>query len=416
MNKKVMALAVAGVLAAPAAALAQVQIGGSLTMFYYQHKPENPSTGQSGDILEMSEPELYVRGSEKLGGGLEAWFQCTSSLDGMTGGTASAAGWCGRNSGLGFRGGFGNFFGGNWDQPQKLVFNAGRGWWGGTNALTGGSAVLLNGGSASGAANPVTTTAGFFSATSVPGVTTTTSNNPGTFFRRQAQSLNYHSPNWGGFSLQAGYSANNESTGIPEASPLTPRMYSVAGQFRTGPFYVGVGYEQHADYNPGNQAAYAGGDDNNITAVVGLQFGGFNIRGLYSRSEYEPTSTTSMDVDGFALFGDFRFAGAHTIRAQWAQVNDTGGSSTVAVGSYKGSAAATCKTPGAPGSAASCASDTGAMLYGVAYSYAFSKRTEGSVVYSVIDNDDKATFSKGKTAATAGSKQTTAGLVLKHSF
>jgi predicted porin len=166
-----MALAVAGVLTAPAAALAQVEIGGSITVFYYQHKPENPSTGQTGDILEPSEPEMYIRGSEKLGGGLEAWFQCTSSLDGMVGGAAAVGGWCGRNSGIGFRGGFGNFFVGNWDQPQKLVFNAARGWWGGTNAFTGGSAVLLNGGSASGAANPTTTTAGFVTVTG--GVATT---------------------------------------------------------------------------------------------------------------------------------------------------------------------------------------------------------------------------------------------------
>jgi uncharacterized low-complexity protein len=34
MNKKVMAMAVAGALVVPAAALAQVQIGGSLTVFF----------------------------------------------------------------------------------------------------------------------------------------------------------------------------------------------------------------------------------------------------------------------------------------------------------------------------------------------------------------------------------------------
>jgi len=115
MNKKVMAMAVAGALVVPAAALAQVQIGGSLTVFYYQHEPDNNSVGQKGDILESSEPEIYVRAEEKLGGGLSAWFQCTSSMDGFITGSSSAQGWCGRNSGVGFRGGFGNFFVGNWD-------------------------------------------------------------------------------------------------------------------------------------------------------------------------------------------------------------------------------------------------------------------------------------------------------------
>ena len=48
MNRKLMALAVAGALAAPAAALAQVQIGGSLTVFYYSHDPDNKSSASRG--------------------------------------------------------------------------------------------------------------------------------------------------------------------------------------------------------------------------------------------------------------------------------------------------------------------------------------------------------------------------------
>src|SRR3970040_289877 len=101
MNKKVMALAVAGALAAPAAALAQVQIGGSLTVLWYSHDPDNKLVASSGDILEPSEPELYFRASEKLGGGLTVWFQCASQLDAFVGGENSENGFCTRNSGLG---------------------------------------------------------------------------------------------------------------------------------------------------------------------------------------------------------------------------------------------------------------------------------------------------------------------------
>src|SRR5262245_11245649 len=127
MNKKVMAVAVASALAVPSAvALAQtstVQIGGSITAFYYRHSPNNPNVGQSSDIMETSEPEMYVRGEEKLGGGLSAWFQCTTSMDAMIGGAATAHGICARNSGIGFQGSWGNLFMGNWDTPEKLVFN-----------------------------------------------------------------------------------------------------------------------------------------------------------------------------------------------------------------------------------------------------------------------------------------------------
>lgn len=385
MNKKVMALAVAGALAAPAAALAQVQIGGSITLFYYMHDGDNDSVGRTGDIMETSEPEIYVRGEDKLGGGNSAWFQCTSSLDGIVSGTspASAAGWCGRNSGIGFRGGWGNVFFGNWDQGQKLVFNRGRGWFGGTNAFTGGSAVLLNGGSASGSTNV---------------------QNTGTFFRRQANTLNYHSPNWGGFSFQAGYSAANESTGNPDSSPFDPRMMSFGGHFATGPFYVGLGYEIHTDYNPAGlaPAVYGGGDDTALTLVLGLRMGGFDVRALYNKSEYETTSTTNLDVDGFGVFADWNISGPHTLRAQYVIVNDTEGNSTVPVGSYV-----------AP---ATFGSNTGADLMAIFYSYALSKRTEVSVGYSQMASDDNAAFSKGKQANTLGGSQKNYGLVVRHRF
>jgi len=424
MNKKLMAVAVAGALAAPGMALAQsstVQIGGSITTFYYKHDPNNASTGQSSDILETSEPEMFVRGEEKLGGGLSVWFQCTSSLDGMLGGSAAAAGLCGRNSGIGFKGSFGNVFQGNWDAPQKLVFNQGRQWWGGTNSLTGGSAVLLNGGSASGAANPVTSVVGSPVAGAVSVTTTVTSNNPGAFFRRQANSWNYHSPSWSGFSVLASFSAANEQTGNPEASTLSQRMYSFAGQYQSGPLYLGVGYEQHSDYNPGNitvgaaASAYSGGTDTNYTIVAGYKYGAFNVRALYSKSEYDVTNVSNLDVDGWALFADWAIAGPHTLRMQYATVGDTSGSSATPVGSYKGAAASTCGNNGGP-STVSCGNNTGADLWGLAYSYAFSKRTEGSVVYSRMSNDSGASFSKGKTAATGGNNQTTYGIVLKHRF
>ena len=423
MNKKLMAVAVAGALAVPGMALAQsstVQIGGSLTAFYYKHDPNNPSTGQSSDIMETSEPQLFVRGEEKLGGGLSVWFQCTSSLDGMIGGASQVtnSGLCARNSGIGFKGSFGNVFMGNWDAPQKLVFNRGRQWWGGTNAFTGGSAVLLDGGSASGAQNPVTTIAGVLSASVVPTLTQTTSNNPGSFFRRQAASWNYHSPSWGGFSVLGTFSANNEQTGNPELSTLSQRMFSLAGQYASGPLYLGVGYEKHSDYNPGNVAIgttaslYAGGTDTNWTLVAGYRFGTFNVRALYSKSDYDVTNSGGLDVDGWGLFADWAIQGPHTLRAQYVTVGDTSGTTTSSVGSYKGPAGAGCGAL----SATSCATSTGADLFAVAYSYAFSKRTEGSFVYSRMSNDSGASFSKGRTASTAGNDQSNYGIVLKHSF
>jgi len=401
MNKKLMALAVAGAVAgavvAPTEAMAQtsnVQIGGSVTMLYYMHDPKNPGgPGKKGDIMEGSEPEMFIRGEEKLGGGLSAWFQCASSFD-LWGG-AGAEGFCSRNSALGFKGSWGNLFFGNWDQPQKLVYNQARGAFSGTNALYGGTARLLFNGSSSGLGN----TGG------------------GVFYRRQARATNYHSPSWGGFSMKASFSSGTEHTGLG-LSPLQPRLFGLSGEYSSGPLYVGLGYELHQDYNPGGApvftaanaaicnpapgTCYTGGDDTNWSLVGVYTFGG-NIRlsGVYSKSEYEVTNATSMDVDGWALYVDWKIAGPHTVRVQYGQSDDPSGNSTISVGSYI---------------AGTNALDGGGKVFGINYEYAFSKRTAGLIGYNQVDNDAGARFSLGKSAATLGGKQTAMGIAIKHRF
>jgi len=388
MNKKVMALAVAGALAAPAAALAQVQIGGSLTILWYAYDPDNDSVASSGDILEPSEPDLYIRSAEKLGGGMSAWFQCASSLDGFIGGGSSQTGWCTRNSAFGLQGGFGNFFLGNWDTPSKLVQNRIRGWFSGTNPLAGGSMRLLANSSSSGNTNPGL-------APSVNGNAASTS-----FYRRQANSVNYHSPNWGGFSFAAAFSANNESTGIPDSAGLTPRLFGVNGVYASGPFWVGLAYEGHDDYNPGGTAGYTGGSDNNITVGAGVRFGGFNVRLGYLKNKYEINSSNEVKTDGFYVGADWNISGPHTLRAQYATVNAPEGTVGSRAGAYTVRAT----------------DDNGASIYTIAYSYAMSKRTEFSLSFNTMDNDTTGSFNLGKAAVTLGGKQTAFGAVIKHRF
>ncbi|HEY7657707.1 MAG TPA: porin [Burkholderiales bacterium] len=388
MNKKVMALAVAGALAAPAAALAQVQIGGSLTVLWYQHDPDNGASSK-GDILEPSEPELYFRAAEKLGGGVSVWFQCASQLDAFIGGENSENGFCNRNSGVGFRGNFGNIFWGNWDTPNKLVQNRLRGWFSGTNALAGGSMRLLANSSSSGLPNPS------------PGAVPTNGNAQSTsFYRRQSNLVSYHSPNWGGFSFMAAFSANNESTSIPDAAGLTPRLLGVNGQYAQGPFYVGLAYEKHDDYNPGGTTTYTGGSDNNMTVVLGFRMAGFNVRAGYLANEYETTSANTVETDGFGVFADWNISGPHTLRVAYSTVDAPTGTVGARAGSYTVLAS----------------EDNGADHMTFAYSYAVSKRTEISAAYNMIDNDTNGSFGLGKASVTVGGKQTAVGLLLKHRF
>jgi predicted porin len=424
MQKKLMAVAVAGAVAAPGVALAQtstVQIGGSITAFYYQHTPHNASASKRGDIMESSEPEFFIRGEEQLGGGLSAWFQCTSSMYGIITGNAAVteSGICARNSGIGIKGGFGNVFWGNWDVGHKLFVNRIRGWNGGTNAFTGGMANLLLAGSASGTVNPTTAINASAVVGGATGAATTTSNNPASFFRRQAASWHYHSPVFSGFQVQGDISADNESTGIPEAVGLRPRMWSIGVHYDNGPLYIGGGYEKHKDYNPSNQSigvtGYTGGSDHSWTIGAGYTFAGvFKLTGLYMDNKYE-VNATDLKVKGFAFFIDWAIAGPHSLKAQYIQVNDVKGSSSRTVGAYRGPTASSCLGLGGA-STGFCGGDTGAKQYGLWYAYAFSKRTEMFAGFNRVDNDQLAVFSLGKATPTAGASQTNIGMGIRHRF
>jgi predicted porin len=363
MQKKLMALAVAGALTAPAA-LAQVQIGGGIHLQYFMNDPDNPSSSSKSDYLTTSEPEVYLRGEEKLGGGLSVWFQCTSSFDVLGQGLGS---WCGRNSAIGFRGDFGNFFFGTWDTPHKLVSNLARGWWGGTNTLQGGTLTILANGSDSNIGN-----------------------SGSSFFRRHRRSINYHSPDWSGFNLNAAFSSQNEATNLPDSSPLKPRMMSIAGQFRTGPFFAGVGYEKHTDF--GNVAS----DDSSINAVVGFTFAGaIRVSAMFMQVEYDPGSGVGKtEHDGMAFYLDWTLGGPHKLYVQYALRNET---------EFAGA-----EIP-----------DSAADVLGVAYGYSFSKRTQGYIAYNSMGFDGPTGgLSLGTTTvgSTVGGSQKVYGVGLRHSF
>ena len=417
MNKKVMALAVAGALASPAVALAQVGVSGSIHLQYFNHDPGAIASEKKTDILETTEPNIVIRAEEKLGGGISAWFSCESSFDVLG---SAIEGFCGRNSGVGMRGGFGNFFAGNWDTPHKLAVGPIRGWFG-LNNVFARAAILWN-------TPPSNVGNGLL------GVNGTTANASG-FSRRQAQAWNYHSPNFGGFSFQAAYSGGNEGTSLTSGSALKPRMTSLGARFGTGPLLLTVGYEQHKDFNPTGRAAvstparasltptgtvvlsvasvsgddYLGGSDDSI--VIGVSYtiaGAVKLSGLYTKNSYEVGNSVgtpaTLESDGYAFFVEWRVAGPHSVMAQYVIQNDPTGTAGTTVGTYSVAGAG-------------AGTDRGATLMTLVYSYAFSKRTSTYVAYNVIENGaNTAAFTLGQTATTLGGTQKAYGIGMRHSF
>jgi predicted porin len=120
MNKKLMALAVAGAFAAPAAALAQTEIYGRANVGFNTYSATGSTAGSAGDfktrnVVYDSGSRVGFRGNENLGGGLKAVYVIetgvnidTGSVNSQFGGpNASTGTWASRDSYAGLEGTWG---------------------------------------------------------------------------------------------------------------------------------------------------------------------------------------------------------------------------------------------------------------------------------------------------------------------
>jgi len=410
MNKKLMAMAVAGALATPMAALAQtstVQIYGLINAEY--GFVDNPDTtagaGRSNtDTINSGASRIGFKGEERLGGGLSAWFQCESSLEFLGGGGPTSGNWCDRNSALGLKGGFGNVYIGTWDAPMKRVSGVTRitneTGWTGTQTMT-----LSNGGAWN-----------------------------GTFSRRNAHTVNYDTPNWGGFSasgqyttLQAIRGLGGTNAGIDAGTPPgnvspTPkgRAWSVSAQYTGGPFYIGAAYTRSDDDKSAGRRDNGndGGRDDAWLIGATYTFGPVKVGLTYIDAQIDCVRTTATGAGscgtganpggwpgtGFTqnqerkswnLAADWNIAGPHTLRAGYANAGDI---------DRDGAATA----------------NDGAKLYQIGYIYSLSKRTQVGVAYARQDNDSAGTYSLtgggGGAGVRAGDTQSVINFQMVHTF
>lgn len=402
MNKKVMALAVAGALAAPGAALAQassVQIFGNAYIEYGYFKQGHATPLSTGsdlvnvDIIQTPGSELGIKGEEALGGGYSVWFQCASTMaiNGHTGLGASGV-WCGRNSAVGLKGAFGNVYGGNWDMPMKKTGGIGRlvsdtGLW--------GVGPLLFGGSGSTGHNAA----------------------PTQWSNRQNSSLFYDTPVWNGFQLLTGMSTITPAAapGIGATTNLTgnkPRMWGLAATYTNGPLVVMAGYENHDNYSaPG--AGLVNGNDYGWQVGARYRFGPILAAVIYTKQVYDTGVrsgiSTSADASAYGIGGEWTVQGPHVIRAGYHHANDTGDNFNAGSGAAGGLMGNRIYNGGFGA--------TGASIWQVQYVFNASKRTEFTLGYAALSNDANARYAMGGvTAPAAGESQNAFGISWKHGF
>ena len=344
MNKKLVAVAVAAVLAAPLAAQAQtanVTLYGRVhtSLEYIDANGDRPSVQR----VSTNSSRLGVRGTESLGRGLNAIFQIESNVNTDRGGGELGT----RDTFVGLQGSWGTVRFGHFLAPYDDM-----------HPIFGNGPTFLT---------TLLSTASIWSQG-------TSAKNAGGFDARLSNSLRYDTVNISGFVGSAQVSLCDCSGGSTPPAAATsgvengaddPYVFSVAGIYNNGPFQGGIAYERNKDVRAN------GLDDSAWTITGAWNFGVVRIAGVYERLDYDtPAGSLKRNFYGVSATAP---VGPGTIYAFYGRADDGKGGGSRVAGLASGA-------------------DTSADQWTISYTYPLSKRTITYVGYHRLDNDANAAY------------------------
>ena len=378
MNRKLIALTIAGMFAAPVAlaATSNVEIYGTMSLSV---DSVDGGSGAAGDSLTSKDSERRMRvssntsvlgfkGTEDLGGGLSAVWQMESLVGMNDKGTEGGGLIGGRNTFAGLSSkSLGTLTFGLMDTALKLstakldVFT--------TTQLADYRSV--------------------FSAVSNASI-------------RANNSVSYVSPTFSGLTFRGTTAALQE-----EGSTRDPHLYSLSGTYENGPLFVTLAHEDMkfartagtmfgaAGASTGSNAIVAAGDSEaeqkNTRLGVGYSFGDLKLGAAWERTKVDVTgalvananfgtaTAQSTDRDGWYLSGAYKL-GNSTLKAAYSRAGDLEGTS-----------------------------DTGAQQLSAGVDYSLSKRTTVYGLFTQVRNDSNASYSLGGGPASTGTFQSSGG-------
>lgn len=324
--------------------------------------PGTPASGAKQNVYRVSSngSRFGLRGTEALGGGLNALFQIESQFDAGNSGGALAQ----RDTFAGLQGGWGTLKIGYFFSPY---YEAG-GIFGNTptfrQGILGSQSLWANNGYA--------------------GASTQT----GSFAQRVANSVRYDSPNLRGFtgSVQVGgRDPGGDSGGDLNQQRRHAYVITGGGQYRTGPFVVGAAYEQHNHLREG-VAANPKLDDKGAMVTGSYDFGVVKIAAAFEQLRYDVAQGGDVKRNYWAISGTANVGPGQLYIAYW-KANDSKGSGrcTTTAG------ITSCPRIGA----LTVGPDSGSQQWEISYTYALSKRTLLYAGYTMIDNDRNAAYNFG---------------------
>ena len=413
MKMKVLAAAVLASLAS--AAQAEVVVYGLAMPFLDNARTSGATQGAPSDrpnqvpasaytgVNDLSRYRITVgtsalgfRGSEDLGTNLKAVWQLESGfqIDQNSGPGLGA-----RDSKIGLKGNWGEVFMGQWDTPYKFISLA-------VNPLRAGYVFDRT---------AITSNPGF----GVPNTTTQFTRIGGkadaAFDRRQGNSVQYWSPNLGGFTFRLMYSVDEGRGPVVTGGPdIKPTVGGASVQYDIGKLSIRYAYDQHNDYfgmaqlggSAGGTLANPSSKDHGHKLVFLYVIGQTRLTGILEQLEYKTDDSLVGAVNEYkrnAYYGviEQRFGdNKSSVFLSYGHANQ--GSCTRVGG-------ASCSTSG-----------LAADYLTLGYIYRWSARTEGFIAYYRLNNKESAQYSPGPTVSTApvapGADTSAGGIGISHYF
>lgn len=345
MKKTLIALAALGMMGSVAQA-SSVTVYGTIQPSIDIMTVDNGATDDTITTMQSNASRIGFKGSEDLGNGLKAVFKIETQFNAVEGNFDG-----GRDTYVGLKGDFGTVVFGKKDTAYKsstgkmdsFSFTIGD-----YNAIMG----MVNGGDDVDANN------------------------------RDNRTINYMSPNFNGFKVNANYTLNDSDDTLPAGDldgvgegvtqATTTASYSLATSYNNGPLMVVAAYEKQK--NTGE--FWKIGASYKIDAAT--------VKAIYEKAEADGGS----DNKNFLIGVDYKLNGNTTLMADY-----------IVAGDY-------------------ASNDSGADMLNVGVKYTLSKRTSIMGVYSVLDNETNGLYRNdaGYGDVTGSDKVSGFSVRLQHKF
>lgn len=360
MQKKLIALAIAGLASSATFAQSNVTIYGVIDASLESVRATGATTAGAdrGSFGRVNSNSSYVgyKGTEDLGDGLKALFQFETgfSADNGTYGSATGA-LVGRDTFVGLQGNAGTvklgiFTGASRTIGTKLDLLPGRSGIGSSDSIIGR------------AINKTGTSATFFDT-------------------RLSNAIGYTTPTYNGFTGVINYAAGENKTldNATAATQLNGKAYELGASYVNGPWYVAYAFGKRDTGASETSTVSSIIDWKSNRVGAGYTFTeGHKINFIWDRQKQDLIGNTNLDKDAWSLQGLYKVTPAGSLIAAYSKTGD-------ASGNYRASNAG-----------------TGAKEITLAYLHALSKRTMLKAVWSKISNDNNVAYDFGANGASVG--------------